>query len=641
MLKDTNVSLFKRKRARSNEPSRNFSHGFDLDMNLGVKLINSSLRSLSPYFHSYPCYVKQRWRGRAILEVFCRDFDSHDEVYFKKAIESGLITVNGDKVTCEYALRDGDYIVHLLHRHEPAVSGDPIEILSPSLSTKKHPSFFAVLKPGGIPVHPCGPHQFLSLLALLARDSHNIRNLHPVHRLDRLTSGIVLMATGKDAASKMSAQFRGENGGVRKRYVAIVDGEFPLAPGASDGKMIGSIFDTSFGSNGATEFKRACKTSDTTDVSEKALTTDTSDQALNESRNEGTSKSLKFPVLTSMELIPLDPPTCEWIHAFKPHEIIAYADEGASVDKKRDSMIDAAAITTEDVTVEKGKIVTNSTKKLIESSHLPEMRERHFQEARVNTSSSGSQPPLPLSSDADTLSQLPDISWVKRTVDGPAYLRVAVAIRTTDQKNALQNIVSSSTSSLLSSSAAAVQTQNCDAAASNTGYKGDPFSSVGIDKESVTLFRRIACVKERDDSNVGKETLSLIEVIPISGRTHQIRLHAAWLGFPIKEDVVYNRRAYNKLLIHDSTSSDSSHISKTSTDTSIPMHAHLSIEEEAAINLCVYCTKGASAEFTAVQRKPDGICLHSCEYEGGNNDDESWHVKAPLPPWVEDVLKYC
>ena len=572
----------------------NFSHGFDLEHNSSTRLHSSDpsspthsstmLRVLSPYFHKYPSYVKQRWRGRAILEVFSTDFDSHNEDYFKKAIELGLITVNSEKVSCTYRLCDGDYIVHLLHRHEPAVNGDPIEILVPE---KKDSSIFAVLKPGGISVHPCGPHQYLSLLALLARDSYDIRDLHPVHRLDRLTSGIVLMAKGKEAASKMSAQFRGEFGGVRKRYIAIVEGKFPLAPNSVDGKMCGSIFDASCGAKSVIEF---IQTTTTTILKKGDELNDNDNNCLADTR-----LIMKLPNLSSMDLKPLDPPTCAWINSFKPQEIIAYADEGV-VDKKKES----------DVTF------------IDQPVKIPEMKERHFQKVETISESNTSL----------VASSLPDISWVKRSLDGPAYLRVSVAIRTTDQKNALQTV--SSTSSITN----------------NNVYKGDPFSSVGADKESVTLFRRIACVKRLSDkSNSGiinendDSYLSLIEIIPLSGRTHQIRLHTAWLGFPIEDDVVYSRRAYTKLLHMDMNSIQSSSASSRQVIPSSEKDVALTSEEISAMSLCVYCAKGAEAEFTAVQRKADGICLHSCEYEGGiDKSEDSWHVKAPLPNWIEQIL---
>ena len=71
----------------------------------------------------------------------------------------------------------------------------------------------------------------------------------------------------------------------------------------------------------------------------------------------------------------------------------------------------------------------------------------------------------------------------------------------------------------------------------------------------------------------------------------------------------------------------------------------------AARSLCVCCAGGLAAEYTAVQRKPDGICLHSCEYRGGEGVREgdgggagaragaAWAFVAPLPRWVAEALR--
>ena len=62
--------------------------------------------------------------------------------------------------------------------------------------------------------------------------------------------------------------------------------------------------------------------------------------------------------------------------------------------------------------------------------------------------------------------------------------------------------------------------------------------------------------------------------------------------------------------------------------------------ERAARELCVCCTRGEAAEYTAVQLLPTGLCLHSCEYEGGGaggggaGGGVAWHFVAPLPKWV-------
>jgi 23S rRNA-/tRNA-specific pseudouridylate synthase len=57
-----------------------------------------------------------------------------------------------------------------------------------------------------------------------------------------------------------------------------------------------------------------------------------------------------------------------------------------------------------------------------------------------------------------------------------------------------------------------------------------------------------------------KETdSSLVECFPISGRTHQIRVHLQFLGFPILNDVIYGGKFVGNNIIKriiDDKSSD-------------------------------------------------------------------------------------
>lgn len=48
-------------------------------------------------------------------------------------------------------------------------------------------------------------------------------DVRTVHRLDRVVSGLMVLARGKDAASKLSAQVRGD--GFQKTYLAVVHGK--------------------------------------------------------------------------------------------------------------------------------------------------------------------------------------------------------------------------------------------------------------------------------------------------------------------------------------------------------------------------------------------------------------------------------
>ena len=72
-------------------------------------------------------------------------------------------------------------------------------------------------------------------------------------------------------------------------------------------------------------------------------------------------------------------------------------------------------------------------------------------------------------------------------------------------------------------------------------------SSAG--KPSQTLFRRMTVYQES----------TLIEASPFTGRTHQIRVHAQWLGHAIIGDQrygnketnkVFSQRGYKRLFLH-------------------------------------------------------------------------------------------
>jgi len=84
----------------------------------------------------------------------------------------------------------------------------------------------------------------------------------------------------------------------------------------------------------------------------------------------------------------------------------------------------------------------------------------------------------------------------------------------------------------------------------NTGRGGERVVKVSkAGKFAETYFRRL---QKYNDS-------TLIEASPKTGRTHQIRVHAAWLGHPIVGDAKYgnqednrrfNNRGYKHLFLH-------------------------------------------------------------------------------------------
>lgn len=81
------------------------------------------------------------------------------------------------------------------------------------------PGWFVLDKPPGLAVHP-GPRTPESLEQLLPLYAPNRPVPQPVHRLDRDTSGCLLVARKASALRALSRQF--EEGGVQKLYWALV-----------------------------------------------------------------------------------------------------------------------------------------------------------------------------------------------------------------------------------------------------------------------------------------------------------------------------------------------------------------------------------------------------------------------------------
>jgi len=86
-----------------------------------------------------------------------------------------------------------------------------------------------VNKPASMPVHPCGRYRHNTVVFLLAKE-HQLRDLKTIHRLDRLTSGVLMFGRTVERARELETQIRDRL--VEKQYVCRVRGRFP------EGKII-------------------------------------------------------------------------------------------------------------------------------------------------------------------------------------------------------------------------------------------------------------------------------------------------------------------------------------------------------------------------------------------------------------------
>ena len=191
------------------------------------------IRVVRPYPFTFATFAKERWLGRTVLDIYSKEFGSYPKCYYETAINEGRILVNGEKIDCEYKVKGNDSLAHVVHRHEPVVAISPSADGSSSDKPYIHivhedENIIVVDKPSTLPVHPCGGYNLNSLFHVLTDQSPQLKdNLFTVHRLDRLTSGLTIIAKNTETA-KILGKCIMDRDNCHKVYLARVKGKFPL-----------------------------------------------------------------------------------------------------------------------------------------------------------------------------------------------------------------------------------------------------------------------------------------------------------------------------------------------------------------------------------------------------------------------------
>jgi len=145
-----------------------------------------------------------------------------------KLVRSGQVRVNGGRAKAERKLDPGDEIrIPPVRLGEPAERGVPARGLLEAMEASivfEDARLLAISKPAGVASHGGSGISFgviETLRALRPRES-----LELVHRLDRDTSGLMVVAKKRSALTELQALMR-EDGGIAKRYLALLVGRLP------------------------------------------------------------------------------------------------------------------------------------------------------------------------------------------------------------------------------------------------------------------------------------------------------------------------------------------------------------------------------------------------------------------------------
>lgn len=139
-----------------------------------------------------------------------------------RIVRSGEVRVNKGRVAADYRLQVGDHlrVPPLRTAERPAQAAVPARDFAIAWEDE---ALIVLDKPAGVAVHG-GSGVSFGVIEQLRRARPLAKFLELAHRLDRDTSGLLVVAKKRLALTRLHDQFR--DGGIGKRYLALVKGRW-------------------------------------------------------------------------------------------------------------------------------------------------------------------------------------------------------------------------------------------------------------------------------------------------------------------------------------------------------------------------------------------------------------------------------
>ena len=188
-----------------------------LAQNVEPRIIGAAVRHLR---------VDEESAGQRLDNFLMRHLKGVPKSHVYRVIRSGEVRVNKGRASAETRVAAGD-----------EVRVPPVRVAAPAAGEVPAPArefpilleddaLLAIDKPAGVAVHG-GSGVSSGVIEQLRQARPQARFLELVHRLDKETSGVLLLAKKRSALTALQDQFRGR--GTSKRYVALVAGAWPDA----------------------------------------------------------------------------------------------------------------------------------------------------------------------------------------------------------------------------------------------------------------------------------------------------------------------------------------------------------------------------------------------------------------------------
>jgi 23S rRNA pseudouridine955/2504/2580 synthase/23S rRNA pseudouridine1911/1915/1917 synthase len=162
--------------------------------------------------------IREKDAGKTLTAFMVARFTYHTEVEWARLIAEGRVRVNGYATVPEVLLRTDDVV-----RYDASdIPEPPVDEAFSVVSDD--PLLLVVDKSGNLPCHPGGRYFNHTLWALL-KTRCGLADPILVNRIDRETSGLVMIGKTPEAAQNLWKQFVAHK--VCKQYTVFVEGEFP------------------------------------------------------------------------------------------------------------------------------------------------------------------------------------------------------------------------------------------------------------------------------------------------------------------------------------------------------------------------------------------------------------------------------
>ena len=169
--------------------------------------------------------VDDEFVGQRLDNFLLRQLKGVPKTHVYRIIRSGEVRVNKGRATADARLNAGDVVRVPPVRMAEATPGAEAHVPPRTFPVLLEDEALLVInKPSGVAVHG-GSGVSFGVVEQLRKARPDLPHLELVHRLDRETSGVLILAKRRSALRALQEQFRERT--TQKTYLAVVQGEWP------------------------------------------------------------------------------------------------------------------------------------------------------------------------------------------------------------------------------------------------------------------------------------------------------------------------------------------------------------------------------------------------------------------------------